>query len=89
MDDPTYSSPLEALGDYAIEFVDRCQEQYGDGYEIGEIVIVAEILRDEKPPVVEVLTSEERPYVTNAILSRAISIVQGHELAEARESAEE
>jgi hypothetical protein len=82
-----YVSPTAYLGDYAIEFVERCQEQFGEDFELGEVLIVAEVTHDDKT-VVEVLSSEARPYVAQAILSRAQSIVQAQELAEAREDAE-
>ena len=75
------SNQTAALGDYAIEFADRCNEEYGADWELGEIMIIAEIKR-AKRTIVEVLSSESRPYVAAAIVSRALSIIQGQEIAE-------
>jgi hypothetical protein len=86
--DNHYASPTAYLGDYTIEFVERCQEEFGEDFELGEVLIVAEVTHGDKT-VVEVLSSEARAYVAQAILSRALAIVQGHELAEAREAEDE
>jgi hypothetical protein len=71
------ASATQELGDYAIEFVDRLHGEH-ESFELGEILIVAEVITDAGT-VVDILSSETRPYVAAAILKRALEITEGAE----------
>jgi hypothetical protein len=66
---------LSEVGDYAIAFVDHCREIWGDDVQLQEIIIVGEVLLedDDEKLFTEVvsLSSEDRAYVTKAILEKA------------------
>ncbi len=68
---PDTESPLSAIAPYAMELVEKLDEVYPDGYAVGEVTVVVEIRPNNEPCHVEILSSEDRPYVLHAILKVA------------------
>lgn len=66
--DEDEQTPLQAVGDYAIELTDRLNTEFPDGYDVGEIIIVAEVKPEGGDWEVQTISSDERPYVADAIL---------------------
>lgn len=65
-------SPLSAIANYAMDLVESQDLEHPEGYKVGEIIVVVEILPEgEVIPHVEVNGSEHRPYVMHAILKVA------------------
>jgi len=83
IDDLDEPSPIQELGDYAMEFVDRSIDAYGEDISIGEIVIVAEVCFEDEngdpQTQVAVLSSEDRLYVQTAILKKAIENIEAQD----------
>jgi len=67
------TSIVAQLGDFAMELATRIQDEYGDDAELGEIIIVTEVLLAEGVQT-EMISSEVRPHVVKAILNEATEV---------------
>ena len=80
LEDLETPNPIARVGQSATELIDNCREVWGDDIQLGDVIIVAEVLLEDRDEQIyrEVvsLSSEDRAYVTAALLRKAADLAE-------------
>ena len=80
LDDLETPNPIARVGRSATELIDKCREVWGDDIQLGDVIIVAEVLLEDSDEQIyrEVvsLSSEDRAYVTAGLLRKAADLAE-------------
>ena len=80
LEDLETPNPIARVGRSATELIDKCRAVWGDDIQLGDVIIVAEVLLEDSDEQIyrEVvsLSSEDRAYVTSAILRKAADLAE-------------
>lgn len=75
MEETPEKSSAEQLGNEALAFIEHLRERYGEDFEIGETMLIAEVIVDqegEELSCVEYAASDGRRYVQVGFLTAAL-----------------
>lgn len=80
LEDLETPNPIARVGRSATELIDNCREVWGDDIQLGDVIIVAEVLLEDSDEQIyrEVvsLSSEDRAYVTAGLLRKAADLAE-------------